>query len=154
MGLELAIEGAGGGTFRTNPARDIAHFWPQIVAEMANGLLARNWEPWYRPWCEANRVHEGHLLRAHAAFLAAMDMARWPELRTPFLALEAAGFTREPWPAQLVVVAKLGQLGTGAFWAGIRSAHHVNEPSSTLQILSDYARKTQDDLAQRWGGAA
>jgi hypothetical protein len=153
MGLELLLPGANGAVFRTNPDRDIAHFWPQIIEMAGHGLARINWEPWYLPLCEMLHIHEGHLFRARAAFQAAMELAAQPDVNTPMQALEIAGFLAEPWAAQLVMIGKIGQLGTGAFWAGYKSAFHINEREATLESMARHARHTRERLDKIWGVA-
>jgi hypothetical protein len=149
MGLEMYLPGPEG--VRVNPTRDIAIFWPQLVQLAAQGLIEKNWEPWYRPFCEAMHVHEGHLLKALAAFTQAMEMARHPDVHTPLEALNLSGFLNLPWAAQLVCCAKIGQMSMGAWWAGYKSAFHVDETSPTVQTMAQAGLQLQQDLDRRWG---
>jgi len=150
MGLELVLEGAAGQKVRTNPSRDIAHFWPDIVRMVRPSLIRDMWDPWFRDYLNHYPVTEEQLLLAATCLERALWLALDPTLATPDQAIQASGFTRTPLPAQLVVIAKLGQLTYGAFWAGIKSANPLGEDLSNLLSFELGAQSMLGALRKNW----
>jgi hypothetical protein len=146
MGLEMVVEGANGARLRTNPSRDIAYFWPQILEESKQGLLKDNWEPWYKDYLAKNDVDEEEVLEAHACLTAALCATDIPDLDHPYKALQATGFFQCKIAAQLVVMAKVGQIGSMAFWAGIRSALPKGDLPDQMRSLIQDAEATKRSI--------
>jgi hypothetical protein len=149
MPLELVLQGPHG-PFRTNPSRDIAHFWPDIVNTMKMGLLREAWEPWYRDYLEFHHVTEDMLYETLACFMNFLKLSLEPELDTPLKAIEASGFLNCPRAAQLVILAKLGQLGSGAFWSGVRSSNPLGTTPGSIEQMQKDAEEIRRIISDNW----
>jgi hypothetical protein len=146
MGLELCLPGPEGSKIRTNPSRDIVYFWPDILERAKEGLFKKNWEPWYASYLKEKKVDEEELLECHAALVTALCATNLPELDHPYKGLQASGFFQCNPAAQLVVMAKVGQIGSMAFWAGIRSALPKDEMPNQLAAMIRDAEMTRTAL--------
>jgi hypothetical protein len=135
------------------PMRDIAYFFPQLLAKMDKGVEEKDWEPWIADYLKFKGVTEDDVLRAYGAMCrfcyAAVDPDRL-ELKNPGETLEATGFFNTPTAAQLVVVTKLGQICLGAFWAGIKSATPLGKIPAVLSSLEQYGKEVELLLNSRW----
>ena len=72
------------------------------------------------------------------------------DLKGPKETLAAAGFFYFPKAGQIVVMAKLGQLSTGAWWAGIKSATELGKIPATIVQLKLYAEEAEKLLNKEW----
>lgn len=122
-----------------HPGRDIAYFWPQLIAMAADGLQERRWESWYGDHLRAHGVTEETLLKTLQAYCEFCRLSVDPETDHPRTAMEKTGFFSMPPAAQLVVMAKIGQLGSGAFWAGVRHAYSEGVVPEPLAMLTKAA---------------
>ena len=154
MGLELVLDTGvpGEPKIRTNPGRDIAHFWPQIVSLIPQGLALEVQEPWFRDYLVFKGVTEDQLFLACACFQDFLVLALEPDVKTPLEAIQRSGFLNCPVAAQLVILGKLGQLATGAFWAGIRSASPANTKPASVERLAKSAARMKQILDAQWKG--
>lgn len=151
MGLQLIDQSGSDDEIRLNPSRDIAVFWPEIVEVIAEGLAREVWEPWFDWFCKLMGVDEDELMRAHACYFEAVQLARVPEIRTPLMAMQQAGFLDCKPAAQLVVLAKGGQLGFGAYYAGVRQAKNMKQDIPAVNGLAAYAKVIKDVLSAKFG---
>ena len=152
MGLSVRMRNpATGQDHSFNIARDIAYFYPQLVALAGHGLLQDHWEPWYGDYLKEKGVTEEELTKTVAAFTEFCSNATSPDHPVMPDSLKASGFFDLPQPAQLVFLAKLGQLCAGAFWAGIRAAAHADETPVGIVQLSKAAKLLSEHIADTWG---
>lgn len=147
------LGGADGKEVRSNPSRDIAHFWPQLVMTIKDGLFENVWEQWYGWFLKLAGVTQDHLLHTHACYFEFMRLSLIPEVRTPLLAMQESGFMACHPAAQLVVVAKLGQIATGAFWAGSREANVFKVIPPEIISIAEMAKMIKDSLGASWSQA-
>lgn len=152
MGMELVLDGPEGSKIRTNPGRDIAHFWPQIVSLIPQGLAREMQEPWFKEYLAFKGVNEDQLFLACACFQDFLVLALEPDIKSPLEAITQSGFLNCPVAAQLVILAKLGQLGTGAFWSGIRSASPLHAKPASIERLAKSAARMKQLLDAQWKG--
>lgn len=132
-----------------DPFRDIAYFWPQLVTKALEGCKQKGWEPWYDAYLQANGVTEEVLLETLGAYAGFCQLAMDPEIRGVREAMERSGFFAKPPAAQLVVIAKIGQLGSGAFWAGIRHAHMQGVVPKAIVMIGDAATELDQLIEEK-----
>lgn len=153
MSLEVRFIDEGGEERRSSPARDVAFFWPQLVSLASDGLRPGRVEPWLKDYLDAQGVSTLDLLAAAAAYYQFCQLALSPDIDNPRAALQASGFFDCHPAAQLAVCAKLGQIVSGAFWAGIRSSTPAGKVPSTVQALREHAQGLLQELSggrRRW----
>lgn len=135
------------------PMRDIAYFHHQLVALVGKGLEKSRWEPWLKEYLDFTGTTEEDVLRAFACYYRFCSFTLDPdrlELKNPGETLEAAGFFTCTKAAQLAVIAKVGQISTGAWWAGIKSATPLGQIPATIKQLERYAQEVEQLLSTRW----
>lgn len=147
MSLEVRFIDESGQERRSSPARDVAYFWPQLVDLAITGLLSDKLEPWLQDFKDFHLVSELEIRQALDAYVTFCRFATDPALETPKEALQASGFLTAHPAAMLLVCAKLGQIVTGAFWAGIRSSTPNAQVPPTVEAL----RKSAQSLLQELG---
>lgn len=140
--------------FGFSPARDIAYFHHQLLEKAVIGLKRDNWEPWIRDYLAFAKVSEADVMRAFAAYCKFCKIALIPQDTGPGEDLEAAGFFKCPKAAQLVVCAKIGQVSTGAWWAGIKSAVEAGKVQPVIEHLLQYAEEVEQLLNDKWSSNA
>jgi hypothetical protein len=151
MGMSISmVDPRTGKEYHFSPARDIAYFWPELIEHAYEGLLSNRWEDWYGDYLRAKGVTEKEVMDALVAYSKFCMLSCKTEITTPFDALTESGFFKCPLPAQLVVMAKFGQLCTGAFWAGIRSAQRQGEIPIEIQELCDKGLEVERQLSAKW----
>jgi hypothetical protein len=151
MALQVRmVDPATGQEFHFSPMRDISVFLPQIIKDAAVGLEEAHWEPFYADYLKANNITEQVLLETLLSYYKFCTLATKTKLDTPAKALEESGFFSAPLPAQLVVLAKLTQRLSGAFWAGVRNASRMNENPIEIEELKDHAAELEQYIKQKW----
>ncbi len=127
MSLNLLIE-TPGGILRTNPVRDLAYCWGELIMMAGRGLPERtrdgrpNQEAWVVEMCRAFGVTEVDLMAAHACLLKFPQLAVEPDLDFPVQVVTESGFNRCPPAAQLSNLAMVGLIFIAA---GITAAREV-----------------------------
>lgn len=157
-----------GASYRSNPARDIAFFYPQLVLDVANRLerqcrearvagagdpsaeLRESWledvlflKPEEKARLAASRL-PGDLLKTFARFCQVLVLAIDPDLKTPQAAIDASGFLESPPELQALVLEKFSKSCFGAFWAGIRSSVFELECPPVLTTLKRRGAEMMD----------
>ena len=135
--------------YHFSPARDISYFWPQLIEHAYKGFAEMTWEPWFGDYLKATNTNKADVLKALVAYSKFCMNSVITEIESPYDALKEAGFFDCPLPAQLVVMAKFGQLATGAFWAGIRSNTEQGQVPPELESLSEHGKQLEKELAQK-----
>jgi hypothetical protein len=116
-----------------------------------DGLVESAWEPWYEHYCKSQGITECDLMHALECFYRFMVFSHTPEIGwTMADALRESGFLSCPQAAQLVVVAKAGQLTCGAWWYGARELVRDNEAPSTIRKMGEWAEQTRQLLSSLW----
>lgn len=133
--------------YHFTPARDISYFWPQLIELAYAGLAEMSWEPWFGDYLKHTNTSKDDVVKALVAYSKFCMNSVVTEIASPYDALKEAGFFDCPMPAQLVVMAKFGQLATGAFWAGIRSNTEQGQVPPEIAAIVDHGRKLEADLA-------
>lgn len=148
MSLEVRFIDENGEERRSSPARDVAFFWPQLVQLAGDGLVQGHIEPWLRDYLDQHGVDESQLAATLYCYTRFCELAVHPDYDHPRKALAASGFFDCPPAAQLAVCAKLGQIVTGAFWAGIRSSNPEAHMPASIQSLRSYAQSLIEELSR------
>lgn len=147
--MEITVKDVESGeVFRTQPARDVAFFMPRLVAEVEARLGSSRLEPATKARLEKAGAGPDDLRRAVACFMIYMDLAREPQLTSPFEAITASGFLDQHREAQRVVLEAFAMTCLGAFWAGIRSSVMEDE---CPPLLSNLRRRGAELLAELSG---
>jgi hypothetical protein len=148
MPIEVRFVDEQGVERRSSPARDVAYFWPQLVKLTVIGLEPGKIEPWLQDYLDFHEIGGEELCSALAAYLKFCELALSPELGSPKVALEKSGFLACHPAAQTAVCAKLGQIVTGAFWAGIRSSTPDGKVPPTVSALAEHAETAVRELSK------
>ena len=130
------------------PARDIAYLWPQLIELAYTGFAEMQWEPWFGDYLKHTNTNQGDVIKALVAYSKFCMNSVVTEITSPYDALKEAGFFDCPLPAQLVVMAKFGQLLTGAFWAGIRSNTEQGQIPAEIESLTKHGVQLEKRLAE------
>jgi hypothetical protein len=119
------------------PQYNLRFFFPHLVQEALKGLNKDSWEDWYRPYCEAHKLTEDDLAAAWKGYAAyAQSCLDSPDQDGPLDALMVSGFTSCRPEAQLIVLAKIGQLLTASLWFPLREGTHLGEtPEDFLRLV-------------------
>lgn len=123
MGANLVLKDDQGRDLRVNPARDIAHFWGQLMAQaMARLDDEELWPAALKPHLKAAGITTELMVQGGLAFVEAMRMACRRGTEKPADALHKSGFLTFHPLIQVAICARIGQVGMGAWWEGIRDA--------------------------------
>jgi hypothetical protein len=136
--------------FSFDPETAVERFWPQIVETMIEGLKPDRWEPWVKVMLAGSPVGERELVAAAIAFGNFCHQAVDPDIVDVREGLRIAGFLDAHPHAQLVVLSKLGQLASGAFWAGIRHGTAIGVVPPALQSIDRAAKQTRALFEESW----
>jgi hypothetical protein len=134
-----------GREIRTNPARDIAIFWPTIVAaaaDIATNVLEGDSE-WPR-FFTALGLRQRDVLEVVVAYCRAMERFYDPSVNNILQALHMTGFFMSSCEARLAFLACLGLAATSAFFAGTRS--QAREVPFEVTALVDEAKRLYEEL--------
>lgn len=113
-----------------NPNRDIAYCVPSLITAAVWGLRKENWEPWIKPYIDQSHVTEADIAAAIEKYALALRAMRMDaRISTPKEALEQSGFLACPPAAVVVVMAKIGQIMTGAFFNAIKDVTYIGDGS-------------------------
>jgi hypothetical protein len=131
-----------------NPNRDIAFCAPSILKAAIWGLRKANWEPWVTPYLEYSHCTEAALADAVVKFAYALRAMRVDHrVTSPKEALELSGFLATPAAAQFVIMAKVGQVMTGAFFNAIRDVTYIGDGSrKDIEQMVEEAEQTANLL--------
>lgn len=133
--------------YHFSPARDISVFWPQLIELAYTGFADMTWESWFRDYLRHTNTSKDDVIKALVAYSKFCMNSVVTEIQSPYDALQKSGFFDCPQPAQLVVMAKFGQLATGAFWAGIRSNTEQNTIPPDIESLRKYGKELESALS-------
>lgn len=148
MSLEVRFIDETGKERRSSPARDVAFFWPQLVDLAIQGLQPGKVEPWIQDYLDHHLVTPQELRRGLDAYVTFCHLSTRPELETPKDALHESGFLLVHPAVMVAVCAKLGQIVTGAFWAGIRSSTPDGGVPPTVEALRLSAQTLLNELGK------
>jgi hypothetical protein len=143
-----------GEEFSFNPERCVERFYPRMLEAAIQGCLKESWEPWYATYLKDHGITEEVLLQTLRAFSVFVDLSLDPEIKTVRDALQQSCFFDCPQPAQLVVLAKVGQLCAGAFWAGVRHSVMVGVVPEPIQMMKAAAVQLETLISERWNATA
>lgn len=132
--------------YHFSPARDISIFWPQLIELAYTGFAEMQHEPWFGNYLKYTNTSKDDVIKTLVAYSKFCMNSVVTEIQSPYDALQAAGFFDCPLPAQLVVMAKFGQLATGAFWAGIRSNTEQSQVPAEIGTLVKYGKELEKDM--------
>lgn len=143
-----------GEEFSFNPERCVERFYPRMIEAAILGVREKNWEPWYATYLSGAGVTEEVLLKTLRDYSVFVDLSLDPEIKSVRDAITQSGFFDNPLPAQLVVLAKIGQLCAGAFWAGVRHSVMVGVVPEPVQSMKIAAAQLESLISERWNDAA
>lgn len=138
-----------GGTGRAySPNRDVAWVFAQATQLALDSMAETDWEDWYGDYlrhCQMTEEDLGKVAECMGNFCK--TTIEEVELKTPFEVLEKSGFFDAPYPAQLAVMAKLGQVFMGIYFAGVRDAMRTDDATP---IEVEELCKAGKDIAERF----
>lgn len=134
-----------------NVNRDCAHCFGDIMREVAARLEDKRW-PILAEILEKDGVTEDDLGNACAAFCIFVQAATELPKERMGEALERCGWVKVPEAAQVALMAMIGTVMAGYFWAGVREATvQGNGPCQNYQDLREVGRLACGQLAvPRW----
>lgn len=144
----LQIRPPGGGPAYA-PYRDLVNCFTQIARRAAYCLEKDYREPWFDEFLKSTGVTDDDLCAAAVAVAQYINKCRLPELPSPVEVLEASGFSTLPSPAQLAILAKIGQVTMAMYYAVSRDALRADEKPLGLDSLLAEADKLQSELNSR-----
>jgi len=104
-----------------NPNRDLANCVPSLIKMAIWGLQQENWEPWMRALTEVHGTTNEQLAYALTTYVRALNAMRQdPLIDSPLLAIQRSGFHDADPVAATLVLAKMQQIITGAFFVAIK----------------------------------
>jgi hypothetical protein len=113
-------------TRRYNPSRDIAYAWPNLMKAALIGFDKERSEPITAKLIKDYGVTDeelGDLVDKYAHYFKACLEQGEKEYKGPEDALAACGFFDLPLTHQAVILTRMGQVITGAFYYAIRDVH-------------------------------
>jgi hypothetical protein len=125
-----------------------------MMAEAMRGLQESMWDPAFRALCEKNRLREIDLMYAAVNMIRAMERLGDPSLTELPKALKLTGFHNSSPEAQMVVLARMGQVLLSYYWYGAKSSVKANTVPEALEILSKAGRSYLDTLVAAQPAAA
>lgn len=134
-----------------NANRDLAHCFGGAMKEVADRMEGKRW-PSLAVMLDASKVTEDDLGQAcEACLLFVASATEFPKERMAD-ALERCGWWKVPPPAQVGIMATLGTVMLGYFFAGARDATIGGEgPAASLQDLRWVGARTAKLLSMpRW----
>jgi hypothetical protein len=147
---------------RYNPSRDLAYAWPNLSQVMLDGLRDGRREPITESLVRAHGLTEGELGEAAYCYSKFFEYCQKPAeptdnsppVRRVEDALRLSGFFDLPLAAQAVVLVRLGQVATGAFFHAIRDVTVDGEdnPLNDRDVVSAGRQALEAFLARgrRW----
>jgi len=142
-----------GEEFSFSPERCVERWYPRMIEAAIEGCREKSWEPWYSTYLQEKEITEEVLLKTLRAYSVFVDLSLDPEIKSPRDALQQSGFFDCPLPAQLVVLAKVGQLCAGTFWAGVRHSVMVGVVPEPVQTMKAAAAQLETLISERWNNA-
>lgn len=116
-------------------ARDVAHNFPEIAQVLANRLSSDRWRP-LSDFRRDQLVTDHDLDAACSAFIQFVAYANDKEHKSMEDAINKSGWLLVNPAAQVIVMAHLGLLMSGVYYAGVRDASVVGDkPLATIQEL-------------------
>jgi hypothetical protein len=154
--MEITVQDPETGVvYRSSPARDVAFFLPQLVADLEARLAPGRLTPRERQRLrdegqvdEQGRLSAVGVKRAFAGLLQFFSNATDPDIKTVIAAIQTGGFLEAPAVAQELVLQKFAQVLLGACWAGIRSSVMDGECPPLLTILKRRGLQLLDALSR------
>lgn len=131
------------------PNRDLVNCFSQIARRAAYCLTNGYREPWFDAFLQATGVTDDDLCAAAIATAQYINQCRRPELPSPVEVLDASGFASLAPPAQLAMLAKIGQVTMAMYYATSRDALRLDEKPMGLDSLLATADKLQSGLDSR-----
>jgi hypothetical protein len=155
MPLAIALQDAVTGQhFSFDPTRTIENVYPEIVRIAIQACRRNSWQPWMVTLLEPAGVDENVLLETLYTFSVAVDLSMEPNPNTVIGAVREAGFLSKPQSAQTVVLALLGQLCFGAFWAGVRHANMQGVVPEVMVMMRQAAQQLEEFIREDWNTKA
>lgn len=127
-------------TRRYNPSRDIAYAWPNLMQAVLVAYEKETEEPVTKCLISAFNVSDidiGELVGRYAKYFQECLAQGDKGYKTPEEALAACGFFDLPPSHQAVILARLGQVMTGAFFYAIKDTYVDSDdpPFSDAKVI-------------------
>ena len=148
----LQVRPQGGGTPYA-PFRDLVNAFPQIARRAAYCLAKEFQEQWFATHLRETGVTEDQLGQAAVSVARYINECRKPDLASPTQVLDAAGFSALPVPAQMAILAKIGQVTMAMYYACSRDALRIDEKPYGLDKLLQLAEEVESALGSHIPGA-
>jgi hypothetical protein len=136
-----------------SPNRDVAHIMPSFMGRAIWGISEANREPWFRDYLKYRNITDEEVcLIAKAAAAYVVRTNEDATLQNSYEALKSVGFFDAPEPAQLVFLAKLGQLFLTYYFQGRREAiSQLTDQPFSIPGVQAMVEEAERVIAQRNG---
>jgi hypothetical protein len=135
--MEVRFKDARGRECSFNPARDIVHFWPKIVAAALVGLDEDSWDEPLKNLLRPKNLREIDLLGVAVNFIRFCERALDPQMRSPWDAVEAVGLYQSPPEAVMAFFYRLGVTCAGVWFNAIKRVIPASGIEEELRHLFD-----------------
>lgn len=147
--MEIRVKDASGRELMFNPARDIAHFWPYLVAAAVPGLEQVHWDDSIRRIIGSSSLRETDLMLVLVRFVRFCERALDPSVKSPLDALSKVGFFQSPPEARAAFFYRLGVLSTGVWFDAIRRVVPEGSVHDELAALIRAGNELAEELQKR-----
>lgn len=127
-----------------NPGRDIAHYWPFLVAACVKGLEKENWDASMKELLEPKNIREEDLFLVLVKFTRFCERALDPAITNPKQALDAVGFFNSDPAAIMAFLYRLGIVCSGAWFDAIKRTVPEGTMPKEIQHLVEAGSKLME----------
>lgn len=150
MSLEIIFRDHRNRQIRFSPARDIAWYWPWLLANVAPWLEYHRWDENIRKLMDQENLSEMDLMLAFIHLVQFMERALDPEIKSPKEALDAVRFFECHQSAITALMYRVGIACVGAWFDGIRRVTPENtmpdEIRKLLQAAEEFLKEMNDSF--------
>lgn len=147
--MEIRVKDASGRELMFNPARDITHFWPYLIAAAVPGLEPQHWDDAIRKVVGSTSLRETDLMLVLVRFVRFCERAFDPAVKTPLDALNKVGFFQSPPEARAAFFYRLGVLSAGVWFDAIRRIVPEGSYHEEMEALIRAANEMAEELKKR-----
>jgi hypothetical protein len=138
---------------RYNPSRDVAYIWPNLMKVALEGLKEGLREPICQSLVDKYKLDDKALGEAAAKYAKLFEVALKQGdlgIKTAEEALKLCGFFDLSEGQQAVILTRLGQVMTGAFFYAVRDTYvETNDPPYDDAKIAELASKAQESFTNR-----
>jgi hypothetical protein len=129
-----------------SPARDIAIFWPALMAAAVEGLEKANWDEPMKRLLEPAGIRERDLMLALINATRFCERTSDPAFQTPREVLQAVNFFQSPPEAIMALLYRLGIVSLGAWFDGIKRSTPAHSVSTEVAKLAQSGKLLMQQL--------